>query len=163
MQRHDLAGTLDTLRALERLERALATFYGLCGDPAASEPEFWATLAGEEGGHAEAIRRMAAMLAERPERFEPNRAFRVAAIQTFRAYVESLADRLRTGGISRLDQHHLLSLAHDLEQSVLEGKWNEIVTTTDEEFQALLGGVIAETRAHKARIAARLAVTPPRA
>lgn len=163
MQRHDLTGTLEALKELERLELALEAFYGLCGEPEASQSEFWAALAREERGHAAAIRRMAIVLAERPDRFEPNRTFHVTAIQTFRAYVESLAERLRTGGISRRDQHRLLSLARDLEQSVLEGKWNEIVRTTDEEFQALLRDVIAETRSHKARIAARLAATPQRA
>jgi len=162
LQRNGLAGTLETLKVLERLEIALASFYGLCGEPAANGPEFWATLAREERQHAETIRRMAAILAERPERFEPNRAFHVTAIQTFIAYVESLAERLRTGEISRSDQHHVLSLARDVEQSVLEAKWNEIVKTADAEFQALIQAVVSETTAHKAKIVARLAVTPKR-
>ena len=163
MQRNDLARTLETFKELECLELALAAFYGLCGDPAASESDFWAALAREERGHADAIRRMAAILAERPDRFEPSRMFHLTAIHTFRAYVESLAERLRTGDIARLDQHHLLSLARDLEQSVLESKWGEIVKTTDAEFQASLRGIIAETRTHTSKIAARLAATPQRA
>jgi len=72
------------------------------------------------------------------------------------------AERLRTGEISRSDQHHLLSLARDVEQSVLEAKWNEIVKTTDAEFQVLIRAVVSETIAHKAKIVARLAVTPKR-
>lgn len=162
MQRHELVGTLATMKALERLELALAGFYGLCGESAADGSEFWATLAQEERQHAEAIHRMAAILTERPDRFAKNRAFQLTAIQTFIAYVESLAERLRTGKISRSDQHHLLSLARDLEQSVLEGKWSEIVKTSDAEFQALIRTVVSETMAHKAKIAARLAVTPKR-
>lgn len=162
MQRYELAGTLEMLKAQERLELALARFYSLCDEPAAAGPEFWATLAREEGRHAEAIRRMEAMLAERPDRFEPNRRFHVTAIQTFLAYVESLAEHIRTGEISRSDQHRLLSLARDLEQSVLEGKWNEIVKTADAEFQAAAQAVVSETLDHKAKITARLAVTPQR-
>jgi hypothetical protein len=162
MQPHVFAGTLDTLKALERLELAVASFYGLCGEPAGNGPEFWAVLAQEERGHAETIRRLAAILAERPDRFQPNRAFHVTAIQTFIAYGESLAERLRTGEISRSDQHHLLSLARDVEQSILEAKWNEIVKTADGDFRALIQAVVSETIAHKAKIAARLAVTPKR-
>jgi hypothetical protein len=162
VQRHELAETLETMKVLEHLELALASFYGLCGESAANGLHFWATLAREERQHAETIRRIAAILAERPDRFEPNRTFHVTAIQTFRAYVESLAERLRTGEISRSDQHHLLSLARDVEQSVLEGKWNEIVKTADGEFQALIQAVVSETMAHKAKIVARLAVTPKR-
>jgi len=160
VQRNRLAETMETLKALERFELALASFYGFCGEPAGNGPEFWAALAREECRHAEAIRGMATILAERPDRFEPNRAFHVTAFQTFIAYVESLAERLRTGETSRSDQHHLLSLARDVEQSVLEGKWNEIVKTADAEFQALLRDVVSDTMTHKAKIAAQLAVTP---
>jgi hypothetical protein len=82
---------------------------------------------------------MAAMPAERPDRFEPNRAFQVTAIQTFIACVETFAGRLRTGEISRSDQHRLLSLARDPEHSALEGKWNEIVKAADTEFRRCSG------------------------
>ena len=112
----------------------MANSYGLCGEPAGNGPEFWAALAQEERGHAETIRRLAAILAE----------------------------RLRTGEISRSDQHRLLSLARDVEQSVLEAKWNEIVKTADAEFRVLIQAVVSETIAHKAKIAARLAVTSKR-
>jgi len=81
VQRNGLAETLETLKLLERLELALASFYGLCGEPAANGPEFWATLAREERQHAETLRRMSVILAQRPERFEPNRAVHVAPIQ----------------------------------------------------------------------------------
>lgn len=150
------------MKALERLELALAGFYGLCGESVANGPEFWATLAQEERQHAETIRRMAAILTERPDRFETSRVFHLTAIQTFIAYIDSLAEHLRTGEISRSDQHHLLSLARDVEQSVLEGKWTEIVATADAEFQALFRTIVSETMAHKAKIAARLTVTPKR-
>ncbi len=160
MERHTIAGTQETLKALERLELSMASFYGLCAERTATGQEFWAALAREEDGHAAAVRRMAAILAERPDRFEPNRAFQVPAVRTFIAYVESLAQRLRTGEISQADQHRLLTLARDLEQSVIEGKWNEIVKTTDAECRALLRGIVSETREHQARIAARLAGTP---
>ena len=160
MDRRTVAGTHETLRELERLELALARFYNLCAERTANGPEFWAALARQEDGHAAAVRRMAGILAERPDRFEPNRAFQVPAIQTFIAYVESLVERLRTGDIAQTDQHRLLTLARDLEQSVLEGKWNEIVKTTDTECRALLRGIVTETTEHQARIAARLSGTP---
>jgi rubrerythrin len=160
VERNTSVGTQETLRVLERLELSVASFYGLCAERTANGSEFWATLAREEVGHAAAVRRTAAILAERPDRFEPSRAFQLPAIQTFIAYVDSLAERLRTGEISQTDQHRLLTLARDLEQSVIEGKWSEIVKTTDAECRALLRGIVSETRDHQARIATRLAGTP---
>jgi cytochrome P450 len=114
----------------------------------------------EEMRHAQHLQRMAEIVAGRPARFEPNRAFSAAAIQRFMAYLESLTERARTNGIPRTDQHRLLCLARDLEQSILESKCHELVKTQDAEYLALIRGIIAETAAHKARIVARLTATP---
>jgi len=122
--------------------------------------DFWLGLEREERHHAESMHRLADIVAERPARFEPNRVLNVAAIQTRMAYVESLVQRLRAGEIPRADQYRLLTIACDLEQSVLEGKWNEIVKIADDEFHALIRTIVSDTIAHKAKIVGRLAATP---
>jgi hypothetical protein len=154
------ARILETLKVLSRVERAMAGFYALCAEAGGPSHEFWLGLEREEHRHVGAIRRMAELVAERPDQFEPNRAFHAPAVQTFLTYVESLVQRLRTNEISRTDQHHLLCIARDLEQSVLEGRWNEIVNTADPEFRALIRTITSETIAHKATIVGRLAATP---
>jgi hypothetical protein len=151
---------LETLKVMARVERSLAAFYGLCPDDTPDGRAFWGRLAQEEIGHAQIVQRMADIIAERPHAFEPNRAFTVAAMQTFLTYVESLIQRLRTNELPRTDQRRLLCLARDLEQSLLERKSGEIVKTTDEEFTSLLRTIVKETIAHKGAIIGRLAATP---
>jgi len=116
MQRitHDLI--IETLKVMTRVERTLATFYGLCPDGTAEAHAFWHRLEQEELRHAQHLQRMADIIAERPDRFESNRTFSVAAIQTFLTYVESLIQRVRSNEIPTADQHRLLCMARDLEQ-----------------------------------------------
>jgi hypothetical protein len=162
MNRASLALTLDTLDVLAGLERAMASFYRVCAEAPGDSRDFWVDIEQEEMRHAQHLRRMAEIVVERPDRFEPNRAFSAVAIRTFMAYLESLTERVRTNAIPRTDQHRLLSLARDLEQSLLESKCHELVKTQDAEYRALIRGIIAETVAHKARIVARLTATPNR-
>lgn len=160
MDRITHARILETFKVLSRVERAMAGFYGLCAETGGPSREFWQGLEQEEQRHVAAVQRMAELVAERPDQFEPDRTFRAPAVQTFLTYVESVVQRLRTNEISRTDEHHLLSVARDLEQSVLEGRWNEIVKTADPDFLALARTISSETIAHKARIVGRLAATP---
>jgi cytochrome P450 len=152
--------TVDTLNVITRLERAMATFYHACAETPGDARNFWLGLEQEELRHAQHLQRMTEIIADRPGQFEPNRTFNAAAIQTFMTYLESLIERVRANEIPRTDQHRLLSLARDLEQSLLESKCHELVKTQDAEYLALIRAVIADTVAHKSRIVTRLAVTP---
>ena len=160
MNRTALAHTADTLSAITRLERAMATFYRACAETPGDARDFWLGLEQEELRHAQHLQRMAEIVAARPGRFEPDRTFNAAAIQTFMAYLEALIERVRANEVPRTDQHRLLSLARDLEQSLLESKYHELVKTQDVEYLALIRTVIADTVAHKSRIVTRLAATP---
>jgi hypothetical protein len=99
---------------------------------------------------------MADIIAARPAEFTPRRPFNTTAVQTFMSYVRAAAERVRSGELSRADSAHLLTLARDMEQSVLESKYGEIVQTTDVEYQGLMRQIVAETVAHKGKIIAYL-------
>ena len=97
-----------------------------------------------------------------PGGFHTNRAFTPAAIQTFAKYVKDTTLRLKSNAVPAGDEKHLLALARDMEQSILEAKFNEIVMTADLGFQTLMRQVVAETQIHRSRIAGRLAGKSPR-
>jgi hypothetical protein len=50
-----------------------------------------------------------------------------------------------------------------MEQSILESKYNEIVATADRDYRLLVREILADTAAHKAKIAAALAAIPSQA
>ena len=158
MQGADLAGTLEVLHLMLDLEQAIGKVYRVCGEMAAPDRAFWQELEHAEQRHAENIRRLQAILRERPSRFARNRSFTATALRTVLAYVKDQTDRLEKAGG---DRRRMLSLAANLEQSLLESRYAEVVTTVDVEYQSLLQDIHRETLAHKRMIAARLAALPP--
>ncbi len=156
------AATVETLKLIGELELALAEFYAAAAACRAADPAFWLGLEQEERRHAAHIEQMIAMIEANPTLYQTNRGFNPAAIQTFSAYVRDATSRLKKGEVPPNDEKYLLSLARDMEQSVIEAKFSEIVKTSDLEFQALMRHIVSETQAHKNKIVGRLAGRPAR-
>ena len=156
------AATEHVLKLIEELELALAEFYAAVADRQAEDPAFWRSLEQEERRHASHIEQMIAMIGTHPERFHANRAFNPAAIQSFAAYVRGTTSRLKSGGVLAGDEKYFLALARDMEQSVIEARFNEIVKTADLEFQTLMRRIVADTQVHKSKIIGRIAGRPAR-
>ncbi len=157
MRTSDLSSTLDALTLMVKAEESMAEFYRTCAQLRREGTGPWQDLEREERQHAEHAARMATIVAERPERFEPLRAFKPVAIRTFIGYVEAATERLRRNELPAADYVRLLSTAHDIEQSHIESKYGEIVRTTDPEYQGLLREILDDSAAHKARLEKLLA------
>jgi rubrerythrin len=156
------ATTQQALKLIEELEYTLADFYAAAAQLQPGNAAFWLDLVQEERQHGSYVQKMIGMIETHPERFHANRAFNLAAIQTFAAYVKNTTSRLISGEVPAGDEKYFLALARDMEQSVIEAKFNEIVKTADVEFQALMRQVVADTLTHKNRIIGRLAGRPAR-
>jgi hypothetical protein len=157
MDRPTLAHILDVLVAMAQSEIAVAKLYRLCAEPEGDARQFWLTLEHEELRHAQQVDRLAEIIAQRPDRFTPKRAMHVTAIQTFTCYVDSIAQRILINEIPHTDQRRLLTAARDVEQSIIESRYHELVTSDEPEFQTLMKAIVADTTDHKNRIVARLA------
>ncbi len=157
MQKADLDNILDAVRLMGTLEGAMAEFYRVCGLARPKANELWLELEQQERRHVERLARMASLISERPDRFERLRNFNPVAIRTFIAYVESTTARLRRNELPAADLTRLLSTAYDMEQSILESKYGEIVRSTDGEYQALVQEIVADTNVHKTRLGNLLA------
>ncbi len=157
MQKGDLHIILDAVRLMGSLEGAMAEFYRACGQARHEAIEPWLELEQQERRHVERLARMANLISERPDRFERLRNFNPIAIRTFIAYVESTTARLRRNELPAADLTRVLSTAYDMEQSILESKYGEIVRSTDGEYQALVREIIADTADHKAKLGDLLA------
>ncbi len=157
MRREDLSATLDAAKLMAEAEGAMAEFYQTCAQVPSKVPTPWVELEREERQHLDRVTRMAAIIAERPEQFEPLRSFKPVAIRTFISYVVSATDRLRRNELPGSDFVRLLSTARDIEQSYIESKYGEIVQSRDPEYQQLLGEILDGTRSHQARLETLLA------
>jgi hypothetical protein len=152
--------TADALRRIGQLEGAMAELYDACAALDPGDAALWRELEQEERRHVEQVGQLAAIIAARPANFQRHRPLSPAAVQTMIAYVEGVTARVRRGGFAPSDGRQLLALARDMEQSIIESKYTEIVRTTDLEYERLVRSIVAETVSHKQRIASRLGARP---
>lgn len=135
------------------LELKISEFYRECGDFWKQEKDFWASLEKDELSHAQLVQKMADILLARPERFEENRPFNPASITVALAGIQNNLQKLREGQLQGLG---LLSIAQDMEKSLLETKPGEILKTKDMEYQNLLRTIESQTHTHRRKLAQKI-------
>ncbi len=145
---------LDALQALIRLELQVGALYEACSLQWPEDAPFWLDVAREEAGHARAIERMVLLISKNPSRFLPARAIKLAAVETIIAGIERTTDQVRNG---RLLKNNVTAIAVDIENSVMEKKFFEMIKTADPVFLELCHDIMAQTRAHQQRFEKRLA------
>ena len=142
----DIEKITTALESMIQYELNLSDFYKQCADIWTEEQSFWQNLAHAEVGHAENIQKMREIIAKKQERFEAGRPFNPIAINTAMAGSKDIARRLTSGAFSF---EKILFTARDIEQSILESHYAEIVKTADLEYQTLMKGILSDTYAHK--------------
>ena len=155
MVRQDLTRTMQTLTALAEFERALAAMYEACGEQWPSERDLFAGLEQAELGHADCVGRIERLLMEHPERFSPNRPLTPEAARCQVDYVVARTVEFRGGDVAL--RTALLAM-REIERSILESRFYEIVTTDDPEYRELTHRLRVETRSHVEAIEGRLRV-----
>lgn len=148
---------IENLRLLSKGEEEIAEFYELCGDVLTDEREFWHGLATSERVHAETALSMAALIEKDPGKYSPGRYISVELVRLFRLHVQGLAKRMREGKI-RKDE--LLSVAADIENSVLEMNYGGLVETSVPEYHAMVCLLKEETEGHRLELETRMMAVP---
>lgn len=141
-----LQNLTDVMKVMAETERLIAELYRACAEIWVEDRVFWLETVAAEEKHADNIETMAGLIADRPERFELGRPFNPMAIQTIKTGLESNLERLKKGEITR---EKMLHLARDIEASVIEKSYGEIVGTKDLEYKTLVKEIITETVSHR--------------
>ena len=148
-----LDNLLDVMKTMAATERLIGDFYRICAEKWEEDRSFWFHIADEEEQHARYIERMAGIITEKPERFEIGRPFSQAAAQTVMNGIKENMKRLEQGSISR---ERLLFITRDMEHSIMEKNYGEIVKTSDHEYLALIREIVEETARHRSSIDERI-------
>jgi hypothetical protein len=136
----------NVLAGLAQNERKIAALYSACAEKWPEDRDFWLMLVAAEEKHAVMIESMSEILMRKPDLFESGRPFNMTAISSSMAWIESNRDKLKKGS---LNKEHLLIIARDIEQSILEAKFAEIVRGNDLEYSNLVHEIVADTQAHR--------------
>lgn len=148
---------LDILKNLRETELAVGRFYRRCAETWKADEAFWLKLEGEEIKHTQAIEEMAELIRQNPVRFQLNRPFSIAAIRTVITGVEQNIDQLNKGIITR---ERAMVLARDIESSLIEKAYHEIVKTADLAYLTLVRQVVLDTFSHKSAIEKKIQESP---
>jgi hypothetical protein len=142
----DVEKITSVLEAMGQYELTLSDFYKQCAAIWPEDQSFWQNLAYAEIQHAENIQKMREIIKIKQERFEAGRPFNAIALNTAMAGVKDNTGRLTSGAFSC---EKMLIMARDIEQSILESHYAEIVKTADLEYQSLIRKILSQTYEHK--------------
>jgi len=137
------------IEAMMQFESALADFYKQCADAWAEDQGFWRNLANAELQHENNLRKMREIIINKQNSFNLGRSFNTIALNTAITGIHDNIKRLMGGFLSR---EKVLFIARDIEQSVLEANYSEIVNTSDIECQTLMKDILSQTYDHKMAI-----------
>jgi len=152
----DFKTILDALKVMKEMELTMAELYRTCQSLWPEDDAFWRNLEQAEIRHAETVERMISILSQRPDDFGPHRLFKPAAVRTSISGVRGDIEKLKRGEIPK---NKMLFIARDLEQSVIESKYFEIVKGQDVEFQDLVEELKIDTTAHRNELNKRIEET----
>ena len=142
----DIEKITRVLEAMSQYELTLSDFYKQCASIWTEDQSFWQDLASAELQHAENIKKMREIITNKQGKFEAGRPFNSIALNTAMAGLKDNTIRLTSGAFSC---EKMLIMARDIEQSILESHYAEIVKTADLEYQALMKAILSQTYEHK--------------
>jgi len=145
---------LQVMDDMVSLEVALAELYQACGEQFPEDKSFWTAIQHQEQLHAKLIRHLADLIRSHPQEFRFGRPFNSVAIKTTLSSVTNYTDSIRKGLLNR---KRALFMARDIENSVLEANYSDVVSTDNIEFRKTIELVSRDTLAHRNVFAAKVA------
>jgi rubrerythrin len=156
MESLDDAKTLEILKAISDLELAIANLYRYCSELRETEKDFWLALERDEQKHARLIQRMAQMMEERKFFCVPSGSFNGSAVKNLKNFVERHQRKLQKLEIPA-DFKTLLSIAWNIEYSIVEMNYKNLFSIVEGEYESLLQTILSETAAHRSTLGSRIA------
>lgn len=140
--------SLEIAKKLIENELTIAKMYGVCAVQFPELGDFWRSLVQEEIGHAETIKELMGQVDGRQLKFN-NRRFNIRPLEISIEHAEDIINRIEFGDVDLIGA---LSLALDIEQSVIESRYYEIFDGRSREFSDRLKTVRNESRGHARKI-----------
>jgi rubrerythrin len=149
----ELESILSILTVMKEYELTAAKLYHACKEIWIVDEAFWAEMEREEMKHSGNIDRMIERISKNPERFELGQPFKLPAVRTSIDGVKWNMERLKKKEITK---ERMLFVCRDLEQTMIESRYAEIVKTSDDTFQSLVNEIVSDTLSHHDRLDKRM-------
>lgn len=153
MQESNLEKVLNLFQILKDLELEISLLYQEAADRWSDEKDFWSSLVLEENKHAKNLMDMAELLRKSPEKFAVGRLINPIAVKTVIRGIDENINRIKNG---KLNFEKMLHISLDIENSLLENKYGEIVESKDVEYGNLVKEIVEDTERHKHKIRSKI-------
>jgi len=119
--------------------------YNECSKADPDRKDFWERISTQEVQHAAYIHQMMDIIRNNAPVFFAGRNFNVTAVEIVVTGIKADIEKVKSG---RIKGNRLLFMASDLEQSILEKKFTEIVKTENAQYMELAERIMEETFIH---------------
>jgi len=149
MINQSIESILEVMDALKTNELLIGELYKQCSKQWPEDKEFWISTEQEEYSHAQYINNMKKLLITNPADYKIGYSFNKIAAETTRKWIKDITEKVKNGEIRKIK---MLNIAKDLEQSLLESKFHELLSSSNVEYNTLANKITAETRQHLEKI-----------
>ncbi len=153
MDKLELANTVKILETMAQLELVVSRFYEMCGAAWNDEAEVWNAVARAEVQHARNIEMMMQLLKKSPGIFTVGRPISAIAVNTVIAGIKNNMEKMKKGDLTR---KQVLFILRDIEQSLLESKYTDLIKTMDIGFNSLVQEITSQTEGHKKMLSKKI-------
>jgi hypothetical protein len=143
IEKNDMVAVFTTLATIEL---AFAELYEACAKVWEADAKFWMVIAREERGHVEYINKMSQIIAQSPDQFILEKPFKPIALQTAGQTAKTVAQKVNNGQIT---QQEIFNIAIDIEKSIIEAKYNDILKTENKLYRDLADKLVSESYEHR--------------
>ncbi len=155
MESEILAKTLENMKVMAEVELALAEFYVFCSGIREPEKDFWLDFEKEEQKHAKIIDEMAQMIVEKRSLVVPNTSFNIVPVHNLKTFIARSMRRLQSHQLTT-DFKTLLSIAWNIEFSILEIKYNDLFSIAEQEYEQRMQTILTESAAHRGKLGSKI-------
>lgn len=149
MLENNLKDIIKLLQVLARLELKIAELYTTCAERWETKKDFWNTLGDEEKRHSGYVKKMAIVVEKYPQKFESGHKFPTVAVETVIKGIDEYIRRIKDGS---LDFKKILNISLNIEDSLLEKKFYNVVKTENIKYNEFIGRIREETQDHRKKI-----------
>jgi len=149
----DIESISKTMDIMAQYELLLSDIYERCAAAWPDDKDFWLDIAHQEIQHAENIKMIKEIVKKAPSHFDLGRPLNPIAIATAIKGLQDIIQRLTAGDYS---YEKILFIARDIENSILEAHYLDIVKTGNVEYQTLIKKIIHDTRNHSRQLQQKL-------
>ena len=155
----NLQATMTLLDSMQDCELAISELYRVFSINCKSENrEFWRLLNSQELIHAELVTKMMDLVAKTPDKYFPGRELKPMAIKLIISSVKTTIEDVKN---RKLLDNNMFFIARDLENSLIENKYNEVLKSEIAEYKALVDRIAQETIVHRKMLLAKIGQIKP--